>query len=370
METENDTTLVFLSLIGFPSVTEGNGEYRLYVVSDDKKYTVKEIGRSPVSCSFSVVNAHFAEKGVSAGLWLIKENVPLLIAYQKSDDARLTRKDYSAIVINDVIEEKKLQAKQKKTAAEKVLSDTTCTDGQTNKQANERTGADYPADVKTPEYIKPRNEKPQELPQNPPRSYYDDEAVVTENYYKDDVIQEKLAAIKEYYEEHLRTEDDAVKGAFDDGKLNDESENADFITDNGVNGTADDCTDESETDGANEKANENADGAPYYLKVKDELDRIFARFPREETLCRAYEKSQWAKIFYGENKYYVVGLIKENGKEKYICYGVPSSYSPTPPKQLEGFCSFVPLSVFDLKGDGYFMMFQDAVTGKCIHIDR
>ena len=62
----------------------------------------------------------------------------------------------------------------------------------------------------------------------------------------------------------------------------------------------------------------------------------------------------------------IVGLVKEGGKEKYICYGVPAVYSKEPPKELKGFCSFIPLSVFDMKGDGYWMMFQDAVTGECI----
>ena len=111
METENETTVFFLSLIGFPSLTDGNGEYRLYIASDDKKYTLKEIGKSPVSCTFSISNSRFAEKGVSAGIWLIKEDMPLLIAYQKSDDAKLSRKDYSAIVINDFIEERKIKFK-------------------------------------------------------------------------------------------------------------------------------------------------------------------------------------------------------------------------------------------------------------------
>ena len=45
---------------------------------------------------------------------------------------------------------------------------------------------------------------------------------------------------------------------------------------------------------------------------------------------------------------------------------MPSVYSETPPKELDGYCSFIPLSVFDMKGDGFWMMFQDAVTGECI----
>ena len=72
------------------------------------------------------------------------------------------------------------------------------------------------------------------------------------------------------------------------------------------------------------------------------------------------------KINYSQSGYYVVGVINENKTPKYICYGVPAVYSKTPPKELDGFCTFIPLSIFSLDGDGFWMMFQDAVTGECI----
>ena len=55
-----------------------------------------------------------------------------------------------------------------------------------------------------------------------------------------------------------------------------------------------------------------------------------------------------------------------NGKEKYICYGVPAPFSKEPPKELKGFCTFIPASVYDLFGNGFWMMFQCAETGECI----
>ena len=76
--------------------------------------------------------------------------------------------------------------------------------------------------------------------------------------------------------------------------------------------------------------------------------------------------STFVKIAYAEDKYYVVGLVKEEQKEKYICYGVPGEYSTTPPKELKGYCSFVPTSIFDMQGNGYWMMFQCAITGECL----
>ena len=70
-----------------------------------------------------------------------------------------------------------------------------------------------------------------------------------------------------------------------------------------------------------------------------------------------------------EIEYYTVGLIYDQKKPAYICYGVPGKYSKEPPKELKGYCSYLPLSLFDLGGDGYWMMYQNADSGECVHID-
>lgn len=107
----------------------------------------------------------------------------------------------------------------------------------------------------------------------------------------------------------------------------------------------------------------------YYLKVKDELDKIFAENPEEDCLKSTLPDSRWVKIHYS-NGYYLVGLVEEKGKPKYICYGVPAKYEPYPPKELAGYCTFIPLSIFEMKGDGFWMLFQSAETGECIHFDE
>ena len=73
---------------------------------------------------------------------------------------------------------------------------------------------------------------------------------------------------------------------------------------------------------------------------------------------------------FSRNKYYTVGVICDEKKPKYICYGVPAESRGEPPDALKGYCSFLPLSVFDLSGKGYWMMFQDAETGECVKISQ
>ena len=104
----------------------------------------------------------------------------------------------------------------------------------------------------------------------------------------------------------------------------------------------------------------------YYDGIKKELDEIFSNAEKETALEKVLPNSKFCKVKYSGDKYYTVGVIYENNKPIYLCYGVPSKYSRTPPKELQGYCSFIPLSVFDLNGDGYFLMYQNAETGECI----
>ena len=305
LEKENGVLTVLLSLIGFAA--QNYGTYRLYVADDSKTLVGKDIGKIPASCTFHFDSALSLDKGISAGVWLIRDDIPLLIAYQKSDDAKTTLKEYRALVVNEIIAERKLKEREK-------------------------------------EFEIP--EPPTENSPFDPVKIYNDEAVATENFYAaDEMIREKLDNIKELNYERIRNEDDD-DDYFRPKEPKESEKNFDFSQ--------------------NETHAGKSESDPYYATVKSELESIFDKHPAEEKLQNAIPGSRFAKVYYTEDKFYVVGVIKENGKEKYICYGIPSAYRETPPKELAGYCSFVPLSIFDLKGDGYFMMFQDAFTGKCV----
>lgn len=330
LEKENDVLTVFLSPIGFSALNSGS--YRLFIIGDNKTLLSKDLGKIPTSSTMAVQSELPLNKGVSVGIWSVKDDIPLLVAYQKSEDAKLSLKDYGTTVINEIINERKLREREKEFAIEKKTLPTPLPN---DKQSSKADFSPSP----TEEFDKPAFN-------NTPDAYYNDEAVATANYFEqDDEIKQKLSYIKDLSDEYIRSKnDDGYR--FSPQEESQSAKNVDVS--------------ENET---NYKRNEK----PYFLTVKRELDGIFNKFPAETTLENAFAGSRFAKVFYAENKFYVVGLIKENGKEKYICYGVPSVYRKTPPKELAGFCSFVPLSVFDLKGDGYFMMFQDAKTGKCVH---
>ncbi|MDR2201544.1 MAG: hypothetical protein LBP26_02070, partial [Clostridiales bacterium] len=111
-----------------------------------------------------------------------------------------------------------------------------------------------------------------------------------------------------------------------------------------------------------------ADGktqAVFYERVKPQLDELFSQNPEFDALLKAMPQTKWVKVDYdGEGKYYVVGVIGD--RPDYLCYGVPASFTPEPPAELDGYCQWLPLDAQSPQGKGFWLMFQDAVTGESV----
>lgn len=176
---------------------------------------------------------------------------------------------------------------------------------------------------------------------------YDDEVVATENYYEFDEVKDEMPFV-------------APQGAGDAGADEDGARLCEraLAGEDGADAPAGKAAASAETGG----------DPRYYTKVKRELSALFERYPPEEELAECIPYSRWVRIAFGKDKYYTVGVIFDETRAKYICYGVPAERFGEAPAALKGMCSFLPLSVFDLRGRGYWMMFQDADTGKCIKI--
>ena len=174
---------------------------------------------------------------------------------------------------------------------------------------------------------------------------YNDEAVATENYFTYDDNEDDKAVNAEIGNEYNYRENGENTRRKQGKKQEKETHSLGAV-------------DEKDTSsGKNQR---------YYAKVKAEIDAALDKYPHEKVLETIFKGSRWAKINYSDSRYYVLGVINESGREKYICYGVPEKFSEYAPKELDGYCSFIPLSVFDLSGNGYWMMFQSADTGECL----
>lgn len=304
IEQELGVHTLYLSLINIAPVRQG--EYVLYVADSTGQLLPFTLGSCPSTFNTVLNFSPDLSRGFTAGLCYENDGVPLLFAFSKSADSEIDLTSFKCLIASRAYKTRKAEK-----SVETMVS--------------------------------------KETVQHQKETLYDDEAVATENYYTlDDDINQKL--------EILEKEDGRLQSQ--NGELNNPSEKETGKIQENAFGYAL----ETGTDFGEKYSEDN----PYYLHAKKELDELFSKFPVDLGLSKLFPDSRFVRINYSPDKYYVVGVIKEEKKEKYICYGVPSPYSDKAPKELEGFCSFIPLSIFEMKGDGYFMMFQDAVTGECI----
>lgn len=309
VEIECGVATLFVSLTNFRSLS--SGEYHFSLLDGDGKFFSFPLPNRPTSLQRTFNAPVNFDKGFQAGVYFVLEDLPLLVAFGAD----------SCQTVSQSIMRKKI--------AEKCMLD---------KKEKEKTLDEYES--------LSFSESGCNL-----SSDYNDEAVATENYFeleKDIDYKIKLLGEKDY--EKLRNEDEM------------------FTSSNEKQAQAEqkipDCN-EDETNACSCKKYSASN--PYYEYAKSELNEIFCKFKEDTALCSLFHDSKWAQIYYSADKYYVVGVINKNKKPKYICYGIPANYSEHAPPELDGYCSFVPLSVFDVKGKGYWMMYQDAITGKRIN---
>lgn len=341
IEQENGVAELFLTLINV--ATKSGFTYWLCITDACEKHHFFALGARPTSFK-SILPQTFAINGaIATGIFCIKDNLPIAVAFAREDGF-----DFSICEFKKAIAEKCLLDKkeQEKTNLPPIIE---------NLKQHPKIDEIEPT-IQPPYPPSPQPDvtktPPQEFPspEKPEQQIYDDEVVATENYYQiDQQIIKKLNTVKEWTYEKVRIED----GEPDFFGAQKETQNRLYA--DGIENEKNSCT-----------CRQNQNEQPFFTIASKELDNVFDKFPPEQNLQQLFSQSKWAKINYSADKYYVVGIIKEKGKEKYICYGVPAPFSENPPEQLAGYCTFIPRSVFDVKGDGYWMMFQDALTGKCV----
>jgi len=100
----------------------------------------------------------------------------------------------------------------------------------------------------------------------------------------------------------------------------------------------------------------------FFNSIKPQLDELFRCYPADKDLMRAVPDSKWVRVNYENDDYYVVGILYNGQRATHICYGVPGVYTIRPKQKSE----WLPLDYMDPEGNGYWMIFQDAATGKTI----
>ncbi len=403
VEIEDGVANLFLSFVNFRA--SGRGTYAFFLTDGKKTPFYYELGARPTSFARVMERLPDIEKGFAAGVCFVADDLPTLAAFGRTDECELTVTDMKSLSAEKCLSLRKQRFKLAETmeSAEIATPATakTATTATPAAAATEPTPAETPATAAKAAKASPKKEKteatqktetekellgePQEFNEiyedigetenlevtaeaekageikdendadlTESASFtektdrdcvYDDEAVATENYYEAEAGENENDGIQ------LKNELPYFGGKKEEGKESADAYRAQNEEDFG--------------DGE-----EYSESRPYYLTVKEELNEIFSKFPEETSLKKLFPDSEFSRVNYSADKFYVVGLIKESGEEKYICYGVPGAYSENAPEELAPYCSFIPVSIFDLSGDGYWMMFQSATTGECILLNQ
>ncbi len=103
------------------------------------------------------------------------------------------------------------------------------------------------------------------------------------------------------------------------------------------------------------------DGNNFYLAIKPQLDEMFVRYKSDDALNAAVENSKWVRVDAPDGAY-VVGVLYDESVPSFICYGVPSENSKTPPSEIADMCVWLPIS----KDAGYWVIYQSAKTGNIV----
>lgn len=312
VESENGVSDFFLSVINLAPVSEA--QYFAYFCDGEGRLFDFDLGVRPLSFHAQFPYPPNVEKGFAVGVYFIKDYLPTPVCLGFGQGCRIDKTSLSKMVAENCLAYYKSPPKEQPKVSKTALS--------------------VPPILSTP-------------------TEYDDEAVATENYYENEVLLPSDGQmIQEFSREHL-----SYKNEFIDSPNQEKTRES----------TQGFSSREDETFASRFQNDKQQN---YYSTVKDELEDIFNKFESESDLCSLFPSSKWAKINYAKDKFYVVGLVVENGAPKYVCYGVPDDNPTTPPRQLQGFCSFVKLFPNSNERRGYWMMFQDAKTGKCIHLEE
>lgn len=108
----------------------------------------------------------------------------------------------------------------------------------------------------------------------------------------------------------------------------------------------------------------------FYERINPQIEKMFANNKAETVLNEILPNSKFCKVEFDDGSgYYVFGIIYDDGTPKYLCYGLPAQRDSEPPTELSNLYQWLPIDATDENGDGYYMMYQDAVTGKNISVE-
>jgi len=147
-------------------------------------------------------------------------------------------------------------------------------------------------------------------------------------------------------------------------------------------------------DTASSKLSKDGIKGDYWDNVKDYFTGLFRTYRRIRPFEEDMDDTEWIRVpqqppvaypgyyaapYYGQTysaynqmyyggayfDHYIVGLVRSEGKVKYVVYGIPSMYSAMPPTNMMGFSRWLPVK--NGRGMGYWLAYIDASSGCVVY---
>ncbi len=105
----------------------------------------------------------------------------------------------------------------------------------------------------------------------------------------------------------------------------------------------------------------------FYDQIKEQIDDLFKNHSREENLEALIPGSKWVKVEYQDIEgHYVMGLIYDGEKLRFISYGLPAQNKLNPPSDLVEYAQWLSVGTAE---QGYWLVYQDANSGESVKVE-
>jgi len=138
--------------------------------------------------------------------------------------------------------------------------------------------------------------------------------------------------------------------------LQDNSQNDDFDINN------------DETNKIENKNNLTSADPYYYGLIKAQYDDMFSKYPVFSPLTNIIENSKWIAVESVDDPY-IMGIIYDDDKPKYLCYGIVQEKKQSPPIEIADSSQWVPFDISNEFGSGVWIMYQSADNGETIKVE-
>ncbi len=118
----------------------------------------------------------------------------------------------------------------------------------------------------------------------------------------------------------------------------------------------------------NEETSSSFENVTYYEKSKIKILNTINNNEKHGFLSTIFKNSHFVKAYNDSQNSYIFGLIYTDETKtccKYVCYAIEGEYNNTP-TSFRGISSFIPLKQYEPYSKGFYVIFQDAITGKTI----